>query len=254
MTTLGRRPTLLLVATLLGVFGGPSSARSVQRTEPTNTRWLIVPAGRVADIEATSSLSELEKRFGPENVQQAKINLGEGDFADGTVLYPQDPTRRVDIVWKDKSQRAPATLRVHGNASQWGIAPGITLGTSLKEIERLNGGPFTLTGFAYDYSGTITDWNGGRLAPLRTGLPHAFIRLEPGTEAHSSMRADYAEVNGDHDFSSRREAMQRLNPKVYELVISYEPMPSAGLACAGNIRKHDVLRGSDVARGGACFW
>jgi hypothetical protein len=208
----------VLIASLLSSTTGPQSR---QRPEPTVQRWLIAPTNQHAEIEADNSVTELQRRFGPANVTQAKIDLGEGESADGTVIYADDPTLRVEIVWKDASRHAPATARVRGKDSKWGLAPGITLGTSLKEIERLNGGPFTLTGFAYDYSGTIIDWNGGRLASLRSGLPHAFIRLEPDNAPAASTEADYKDVLGDRDFSSNREAMQRLNPRAYEFIVSF---------------------------------
>ena len=62
------------------------------------------------------------------------------------------------------------------------------------------------------------------MAPLRSGSPHAFIRLEPDDAAAVSARADYTDVLGDRDFSSSRQSMQRLNPHVYEVVVSFEPM------------------------------
>jgi hypothetical protein len=207
---------------LTGVLSPTFQVRSSQRSEPTAWRWLIAPVGGRAEIGAGTSLTDLVRLFGAANVREGKIHLGEGDYADGTLLYSHDPVRRVEIVWKDESRHAPATLRVRGKKSMWGIAPGISVGTSLKDIERFNGCPFTLAGFGWDYSGTITNWNGGRLASLRTGLPHAFIRLEPSSGADTSLAADYGDVLGDHDFSSRRGAMQRLNPRVYEFIVSFE--------------------------------
>src|SRR5207302_3737363 len=117
-------------------------------------------------------------------------------------------------IWKD--QPGPASLRVRGARSQWAIAPGISLGTSLAEIERVNGGPFALTGFAWDYSGTIVGWQGGRLEHLRTGVPHVFIRLQPTDPSTPSTQADYDGVMGERYFSSSIGPMQRLNPRVYE--------------------------------------
>jgi hypothetical protein len=169
----------------------------------------------------------LTRQFGQANVHQATIPLGEGDNADGTVVYSDDPTKRLEVVWKDQTRRQPATIIVKGTESVWAIAPGISLGTSLVEIERLNGGPFTLAGFGFDYSGTIVEWQGGRLASLRTRLPRAFIRLEPVGPGSPSRQIDEAQVRGDREFSSGFGPMQRLNPGVYEFIVSYEaPLPA----------------------------
>jgi hypothetical protein len=54
-------------------------------------------------------------------------------------------------------------------------------------------------------------------------LPHAFIRLEPDNATAIPTNADYNDVLGDRDISSNREAMQRLNPRVYEFIVSFEP-------------------------------
>src|SRR5205807_2943094 len=140
---------------IVGAFG-----QSDPQRPPPRMRWLIAPSGERAEIDANTTSADLTKQFGPANVSQAPIYLGEGSYTDGTVIYGDDPLRRVELIWKDQS--GPARLGVRGDRSQWAIAPGISLGMSLVEIERANGGPFTLTGFAWDYSGTIVGWQGGR--------------------------------------------------------------------------------------------
>jgi len=222
------RPFVFGVAVLLGAVGAASQGQPSQAPQPSVRRWLIAPSGTSAEIDANTSVADLEKRFGSDNVRKAQVNLGEGEMADGTIVYPDAPVRRVEVVWKDESRHGPASVRLAGARSDWGIAPGISLGTSLKEIERLNGGAFTLTGFAYDYSGTIIDWKGGRLSWLGGGIPHTFIRLQPGSQTDAAGRSDEASVLGDRTFSSALPAMQRLNPRVYALVVSYEhPSPVA---------------------------
>jgi hypothetical protein len=51
----------------------------------------------------------------------------------------------VEICYKQES----------GGACEWKAAHGITLGTSLVQLERLNRHPFTLAGFGWDYGGRV---------------------------------------------------------------------------------------------------
>jgi len=103
--------------------------------------WLIAPSGDTADVNANTSPADLVRRFGEANLRAAEINIGEGVTMRGDVLFPDDSIRRVEIVWIDvKSRARPARLQLSGSRSLWTIAPGISLGTSLTEIERYNRG------------------------------------------------------------------------------------------------------------------
>ena len=97
------------------------------------------------------------------------------------------------------------------------MSQGISLGTSLQELEHLNGRPFTLAGFGWDYAGVITDWNGGALDSVLTRVK---LYLDPGPAQYES--APYSQVLGDRDYSSSMTAMQQLNPRVRQVFIDYE--------------------------------
>jgi hypothetical protein len=85
------------------------------------------------------------------------IELGEGETERGTVLFPDDPTRRLEIVWKDpERKRRPKPIQISSGKSLWQTIRGISLGTTLQE--QRNGRGFLLAGFAWDYSGTLQDW------------------------------------------------------------------------------------------------
>lgn len=186
--------------------------------------WLIVPGQRVGPItEATSEVS-LRALFGAENVDPVMIDLGEGFSAPGTVVYPSDESRRLEVVWSDSSRSSPKEVRMSGESSIWSTAEGISLGSTLREIERLNGFPFSLAGFAFDYGGTITSCGRGRLAILGCGdaadaaqARRIVLRLTPGAEA--SALPEYRRVIGERVFSSGHPAMQALDPHVYQMIV-----------------------------------
>jgi hypothetical protein len=117
-----------------------------------------------------------------------------------------------------KTQTRPQRVDLHGDSGRWAVDLGIRLGMRLTELERINGGPFTLTGFDWDYGGGITNWRGGKLAHLTSDTPHVFVELLPaGTDTGAVRNA----VAGDKEFSSKNPSMQQLNPHVVGISVTY---------------------------------
>lgn len=189
-------------------------AASVPAAPP---EWRIVPGRSAGPVTADISEADLRKHYG-EGVEAARIQIGEGETMPGAVLFGGDSLRRAEIIWRDTvSRRRPARFILRGSKSQWRTDEGISLGTTLHELERLNGGAFTLAGFGWDYGGVITDWAGGALGRK---LPGAFLYLDPGPAQYES--AEYSRVLGDRDYSSAAAPMQRLNPRVAQIFMDFE--------------------------------
>lgn len=124
------------------------------------------------------------------------------------------PLRRRNC--QDKSECQKARLIVRGRSSRWSLHPGISLGTTLERLEQLNGRPFTLAGFGWDYSGAVTDWRGGRLA---LSGRHANVYLSPPPSMFSSPA--YSFVLGDKSYASDLPAMHELRPAVYQIFYNF---------------------------------
>ena len=116
--------------------------------------------------------------------------------------------------------RVPSMIRWDGEKTLWHTEQGITLGTRLKELERLNGRPFTLTGFDWDYGGTVTNWNGGKLAEQ---IPDMILRLTPDYDETDTQltEAEAHAVLGDQEITSDNPIVQRLNPAVRIMLKSF---------------------------------
>ncbi len=127
--------------------------------------YQIVPRIRVGAITPQMSEAALKRIYGRTNVRSTKVSLGEGEYETGTVIFPNDPRKTIEILWKDvRRKRFPKLIQLTGERSIWRTQDGISLGTRLKELERINGKPFVLTGFSWDYEGTVISWEGGKLA------------------------------------------------------------------------------------------
>ena len=149
---------------------------------------------------------ELEAEFGSSRVRSAKVDVGEGETRPGVELFPDDSLERLTLLWRDSAiARGVARAILRGSRSRWRLPHGITLGTPLTELERINGRPFTLAGFGWDYSGAVIDWKGGRLADI---LAYTKVYLSPPSDTLPG----YARVLGDREYWSNNPAMQELKP------------------------------------------
>lgn len=174
---------------------------------------------------ANATGASLEQRFGAANVTQQAIPGAEGSEAQGTVLFANDPVRRVEVIWNDNAGRTrPASITftgTEGQRSQWTGPGGLSLGESLADVERANGGPFMLYGFEWDYGGIVTSWRGGAFAPQGNCTVHVAFR--PGGDAGAAA--------GDAAFRSDSAAMQGAHAYVAEVGISFvgdSASPSSG--------------------------
>jgi hypothetical protein len=211
----GVRPAAIMLLLLAGC-PAPGHQGDAPEDQPRNgeTSWLVGPDPRLDLVRASDSEEALRHRLGGDFVRADTVWVGEGMFEIGTVLFPDDPSRRVQVEWEDAADRArPRWVRLEGETSRWRIHPGAGLGTSLAEIEELNGGPFQLHGFGWDYGGTSAGWEGGRLEALWGN--RVLLRLRPSRQDEARER----EVSGDLTFPSSHPAMRALEPRVHAVLI-----------------------------------
>ncbi len=211
MTTLTARALLGLMCVAVGAaMVGAGAADD----------WLIVPGVRVGAITRTVNEVDLARAYGFGNVRTGDVNIGEGVVEQGTLVFPDEPTKRAAVLWKDLSnKRMPERVQITGSKTLWKTAQGITLGTSLRELERVNRRAFVLTGFGWDYGGTIVSWEGGALARAFATGGRIILRLRA---ASGVTPAVLRPVTGDRLFRSNHATMQRLNPRVYQMIIEFK--------------------------------
>lgn len=217
---LGQTRLLGLAAFLFTV-----SASAFGQTQP--DPWLILTTGEKGSINLRTTKQDLVRMYGKSNVVDRDVYLGEGESEPGTILFPNDPERSIEILWKDPEKKSePESLTIRGNKSRWRTLHGISLGTSLKQLEHFNGKPFSMSGYGWDYSGTIMSWNQGMLAQDLGEFDsqvseHGRILLRltcNATTAGSMTHEEDTQVEGDRDLSSDLPVLQKMNPCVGEMV------------------------------------
>ena len=193
----------------------PSATASARDT----TLWLLAPRGTNATVGSTTTERELIARFGAANVRRDDLAIGEGETEPATVLFPADSLRLLEIFWVDTVARdRPARIVARGAA--WVAHPGLRIGSPLADVERLNGRPFTMTGFGWDYGGTAVRWDGGRLDSLPRGVERLLVRFDARDDAPVT-DAERARVAGDREIASSNPIMQRIDPTVYWVEVRF---------------------------------
>jgi hypothetical protein len=99
-------------------------------------------------------------------------------------------------------------MAVYGEGN-WGTEYGLGLGTTLKELEKMNGKPFQFAGFGWDYGGIVT-WEGGNLDTMSATVVLDF----PPNNSHPESDS----LIGDRvDLMSNQRIPQEINPVVHSI-------------------------------------
>ncbi len=164
-----------------------------------------------------SSHAKLISAFGPKNVTFEDVDGAEGSKEKASVLFANEPTRRVQIFWHDERTRAkPATIMI-ATPSQWVGPGGITIGMTAAQVEKLNGKPFQINGFGWDGGGYANKLE-GKLANLPGGC-YLSLRFEP--TAANPLPDRYAPIIGDKKIASSNALMRRSKPMIGQWSVGY---------------------------------
>jgi hypothetical protein len=210
----------LVVAALFSLCGfGLLVSCAAEGLDP----WLLNPGKYAGPITARTSIEDLKNFYGSSNI----INIPEGDerheceeLLSCTVIFPKDPSKRIEVYWQDSDRREnPSSVRVvapSGWTTDWHLPSGISTGTTLEIIEKLNGRPFDISGYFCDAGGVISDWQYGQLSNIFP-LELARIQLSPTLDISQKEHEDYLHNNllgCSNNFSSASEAVRHIQPRV----------------------------------------
>lgn len=174
------------------------------------TRWIIDPASNVGGITPESSKAHIAELFGAENVERYEIPVGEGETVEGTRVYGGTDNEFL-IEWNEESN-TPERITIENPKTQWKTKEGITIGTTLDELEKINSAPFLLTGFAWGYEGRSVSWENGTLPPeLQVDFEHKVL---PQHEER--------QVEGDGFYPSNNPIIKKKALKVRALYIRWD--------------------------------
>jgi hypothetical protein len=206
-----------------------AAALLTAQTRPPGASDLIVPGLRVGPVTRTSTERSLRQSLGAAAVKQ-DIDVGEGILEPGLVIYKDDPTRRLAVVWNREQPAHPASILIcypeGGSACRWHTGSGIGLGTTLKDLERRNGKPFQMTVWGSDVGGNVVSYEGGRLERELRSLGALALTLVPligsdGAYLPTLTSDEMDAVTGEKFVSSRNAVLQKLDPYVAAMSLEF---------------------------------
>lgn len=155
---------LLVVFLSSGCTSREGTQETAATTRPTND-FIIVPGQRVGPLAAAAAReNDLIQTFGAENIKKQPIYIGEGFEMPGYLIFPDAPGELEVVYDTTVAMDKPAFIRVARADTQWKTDQGISLGTTLAELQAINGKPFLFYGFGWDYGGSVTNWNEGAIS------------------------------------------------------------------------------------------
>lgn len=144
--------------------------------------WLIVPGQRVGPITASTTRAELNTLFGADNVHDGRFQGGDVPEA-ATVVYESDTSASLAITW---DRERPASIHIcfatETGPCRWRTASGIRIGLPIRELERINGKAFQVSGFNQE-RGQVVSWRKGTLEEDPNSCGHLMVRVNPAAQA-----------------------------------------------------------------------
>ncbi|MCZ8322644.1 MAG: hypothetical protein ACK442_13945 [Novosphingobium sp.] len=196
---------LVITATLIVL---PAGAALAAPTRPT-----VQPLTCTLPVNAKDSAVSLKRRYGRAAVVTT-VPGPEGTTVRAVVLWPREPARRLEVTFWDERMTQPAGVTLGDQARRWSVG-GVKLGDSLQRVEALNGRPFQLGGFEWDYGGYLQDAKGGKLGVLPGGC-RVSVRLGLTAGAEVPLA-----ILGDVTLQSTDKAVQAARPVVTDLSIGW---------------------------------
>lgn len=173
---------------------------------PAEVDLTIVPGQRVGPIKEGASLDDLRKAFGAANVEDGELPGPEGSTMPGAWIF-KGTDKELQILWDPETgEKRVSSVTVIGKA--WTFSNGLKLGMGLEDVEKINGGPFQIYGFDWDYAGWSV-FEGGRLEGM------VGIRFEPSVTSYDPS------LSGDQLLESTNEKLRAAKPVVSELIVMF---------------------------------
>jgi hypothetical protein len=160
---------------------------------------------------------KLALKYDSRNIVYGQVDGPDGSKLNASILYPNDPRRRLEVLWNNDASRSDTSVIAINGKSQW-IAPrGLKLGLAIAAVEKLNGRPFKLTGFGKDGSASVVGWEGGALSALPGGCKVGMRLLADAKSPEAARGA----VAGDKKHLSNEAGVRAVKPAIGEILIGY---------------------------------
>lgn len=162
--------------------------------------------------------AKLVTEFGDKNVAFKDVETPGNILVKATVIFDNDPTKRAVFFWGDNKARNKLSSILIEAPSRWAGPGGIRNGLPLKELEKLNGGSFSMVAFGGVNGGNVSGLKGPfvNIAGGCTLVP----RFEPGIA--NPLPPRFAAVTGDQTLVSTNFMLRRVRAQIGEWRVIYQ--------------------------------
>ena len=171
-------------------------------------------------ITAKTTLADLQKTYGKKNVVTGDVDGPEGTTMSATTIFPKDDAKKFIVYWFDEEKHE----RLSGyTIPEGGTGPGgLKVGMPIKDVETINGGPFTLSGFYWDYGGGA-NFQGGKLGMLPDNC-FVNVTFNPSVDPTTDKLSNA--ISGEQELKSDLKEFAIVKPVVQSVDIGF-PDPEA---------------------------
>ena len=163
----------------------------------------IIPNESVGLITSSTTKSALNKLYDKGNIRET---------IKGTEVIFDNTADNITIEWND-GNLTPKIIRIKNLNSNWKTKEGVGIGSTIKEVEKANGKPFTIYGYEIDayLAGTVKNWNSGNLQGLKLQFK---ITKEIPVEV-------YMEMIGDRGILSNNPLLEKAGLQVENITVEF---------------------------------
>jgi len=173
----------------------------------------IIPNERVGQVTSSTTKSKLSKLYDKENIRETVVFSYEGIDIKGTEVSFDNTADNLTIEWNDDNL-TPKIIRIKNPNSNWKTKEGIGISSTIKEVEKANGKPFTIYGYEIDVylAGTVKNWNSGNLQGLN--LQFKITKKLPEEE--------YMKMMGDDGIMSNDPLLEKAGLQVENVSVGFD--------------------------------
>ncbi len=162
----------------------------------------IVLGKRVGLIKPNMTAADIERAYGKKNLKIMDLPGPEGSTFPGAKLF-EGSDRELEIIWDPEKEKTKVVFDIRVIGTAWKFENGLKVGLGIEEVEKINGKPFQIAGFSWDYGG-YANFKGGKLDAKVS------IRFNPSSDDIP----DY--LQGDKQISSTDKKLRAVKPLVEE--------------------------------------
>jgi hypothetical protein len=163
-----------------------------------------------------SSEALLIKTYGADNVVTGMVPGVEGEDMLATTVFPNDPDKTMQFGWQDEEKRQTVSF-VDLPPSIDGPG-GVHVGMPVADVLAINGKPFNIGGFWWDYGG-YAQIDQGTLANADDAACFLSLRFSPSDDYPQDL--DVSSVSGEVTIPSDEPLLEKLDTRLSVVSVSY---------------------------------